>query len=743
MIGWLLVSLKKSPRLLGAIAISWVFLVAAIAFLWHLGSVGLIDETEPKFVEAARQMAITGDWITPYFNDATRFDKPPLIYWLMAIGFKTIGVNTWAARLPSALSAMVLVGLMFYTLQNFAQNLGSFPQLLHKSPTQSHADQLEKTDTIRRQLQPWLSATIASTILALTPQIIAWARTGVSDMLLTASIGAAMLSFFCAYAHKDRPKPQTLWYFAFYVFLALGTLDKGPVAIVLPGLAIIPFLLYVGNLRSVLRESRLIPGTLLYLLITVPWFAAVTWVHGKAYTDTFFGHHNFERFTNVVDNHAAPWYFYFVIVLAAFLPFSIYLPLAIARLKFWRRRFWQQQSRSQQLGLFAWFWFASVFIFFSISVTKLPSYVLPLMPAAAILVGLLWSEIMIQPIAKQVYQLNMDRDLGLHSGSNLASQSALESGQSAQSLASLKLERSPDTTDITANQATGITTDGATASVQNELESADLNQPTNQPETRSLSNSTNSVNQLGLVISAIVNVMILFVLAWAGWQVTNLIGQDSAAPDLQQVLQSSGAPTLSGIIWLVAAIAGVVILITRKWQHLPIVNIMASLAFTIVLVGIALFVLDNQRQLPLRQLSAQVISLSKPQEELVMLGLTKGSVNFYSDRRHVYFVEEPPEIDAVISEIAAKSNPAANKQSSSESSPIPNAAINSEPNRHNLPQPDTFLLLTNDSELGLSGLAIEQVEHQELATAGVYRLIRLPVTIETNRKTTKPSPEAN
>jgi 4-amino-4-deoxy-L-arabinose transferase-like glycosyltransferase len=724
MIGQLLRLLKKQPRLAWAIATCWVFLVAAIAFLWHLGSVGLIDETEPMFVESARQMAITGDWITPYFNDATRFDKPPLVYWLMAIGFKTIGINTWAARLPSALSAMALVGLLFYTMQQFGV-LPLISKSLTKSstfPTTDHPDQSDRDtqvnslnsldpetsnsnlpptsssieqesdldhdfdlsggsepeseaiattstatqqaeDTIRRQLQPWLSATIAATILALTPQVIVWARAGVSDMLLTACIGASMLCFFWAYAQKDRPKSQLRWYVAFYVFLALGTLDKGPVAIVLPGLAIIPFLLYVGNFRSVLRESRLILGTILYLLITVPWFAAVTWIHGSAYIDTFFGHHNISRFTSVVDNHAAPWYFYFLIVLGGFIPFSIYLPLAIARLKFWRRSFWQQQSRSQQLSLFAWFWFASVFIFFSISITKLPSYVLPLMPAAAILVGLLWSEVMIQPVAQHLKQLNFG--------------TVENSG------------RSPAPTQIPAQNA------------------PELNATIANPD-----NSPSSNNRIGLAISAIINILIFFALAWAGWQVANLIGQDSAAPDLQQVLQNSGAPMLSGMIWLVAAIAGVVILITRKWQHLPIVNILASLAFTIVVVSIALFVLDNQRQLPLRQLADVIKNQAQPQEEVVMLGLTKGSVNFYSDRRHIYFVEQPEEVDTVIDQIEAETNSTHNGKDSQRSR--------------------TFLLLTNDSELALSGLDIDQVEHEELATAGVYRLIRLPVAIPTN-----------
>jgi len=98
------------------IAILIVILTALIAFFYQLGNIGLIDKTEPMFVEAARQMVITGDWLTPYWNDATRFDKPPLIYWLMAISFKIFGINEMAARLPSALFGLLTVLLVFYLI---------------------------------------------------------------------------------------------------------------------------------------------------------------------------------------------------------------------------------------------------------------------------------------------------------------------------------------------------------------------------------------------------------------------------------------------------------------------------------------------------------------------------------------------------------------------------------------------------------------------------------------------------
>jgi hypothetical protein len=94
----------------------WLLFLSTLAFLWNLGATNLVDETEPLFAEASRQMTITGDWITPYFNEQTRFDKPPLIYWTQAIAYLLIGVNEWAVRLPSALSAIGLMGLLFYTL---------------------------------------------------------------------------------------------------------------------------------------------------------------------------------------------------------------------------------------------------------------------------------------------------------------------------------------------------------------------------------------------------------------------------------------------------------------------------------------------------------------------------------------------------------------------------------------------------------------------------------------------------
>ena len=398
---------KRSIALL-LLSLLWLCAIASLAFLWNLGNIGLVDETEPLFAEAARQMTVTGDFITPYFNGDTRFDKPPLVYWLMAVAYRAIGVNEWAVRLPSALSAIALTCLGFYTLSkqegsSATDSVTDLTDVGKKEEGKRHeeAEKFSHSPNLPLFLStPWIGAAL----IALNPQTIAWGRTGVSDMLLVACMCSALLAFFLGYTlEEEREKAgfstvsisrfPNQWYLTFYVLIALAILTKGPVGIVLPALIVGSFSLYLGNFRQLWREMRPVSGILIILAIALPWFILVILANGQTYIDSFFGYHNFQRFTQVVNRHSAPWYFYFFVVLLGFAPWSIYLPLAIARTRFWQRSYWRRQPRSAQLSLFALFWFCCIFGFFTISVTKLPSYVLPLMPASAILVTLLWGDI--------------------------------------------------------------------------------------------------------------------------------------------------------------------------------------------------------------------------------------------------------------------------------------------------------------------------------------------------------------
>ncbi|MBD1829801.1 glycosyltransferase family 39 protein [Microcoleus sp. FACHB-61] len=393
-------SKRIAPKLLSLL---WLCAIAWVGFLWNLGNIGLVDETEPLFAEAARQMTLTGDWITPYFNGETRFDKPPLIYWLMAVAYRTLGVNEWAVRLPSALCAIGLTCLGFYTLSKEEGRRKEEEGRGDEEEGKFFPTQNSKLKTPRLPLffsTPWIGAAL----IALNPQTIAWGRTGVSDMLLVGCMCSALLAFFLGYTLEEQREQAEFstvspsrfpnkWYLTFYVLIALAILAKGPVGIVVPALIVGCFGLYLGNFRQLWREMRPVSGILIILAIALPWYIFVILDNGQTYIDSFFGYHNFQRFTGVVNKHSAPWYFYFFVVLVGFAPWSIYLPVAIARTRFWQRSYWRRQPRSAQLSLFALFWFGCIFGFFTIAVTKLPSYVLPLIPAAAILVTLLWSDI--------------------------------------------------------------------------------------------------------------------------------------------------------------------------------------------------------------------------------------------------------------------------------------------------------------------------------------------------------------
>ena len=331
-------SWHKYPQSCWLFSCLWLLFLSCFAFLGHLGSTGLVDETEPLFAEAARQMTVTGDWITPYYNGEPRFDKPPLIYWLMAIGYQVIGVNEWAVRLPSALAAIALVIFGFYTFRYFGF-------ATPKDARQVNSQQ----DIIKRQL--WLSAWIGSALMAFNVHTIIWARTGVSDLLLTGCMGTALFCFFWGYVKSEKkvkswfsfPHP---WYLSFYISITLAVLTKGPVGIVVPGLIIFTFLIYTGTFWSVLAEMSLLWGGAIFLVLTIPWYIAVTLANGQAYLNSFFGLHNFQRFTDVVNGHDAPWYFLFSDYPVVICPLvSIFTFSDRSRLRFWQVSFWRQQPR--------------------------------------------------------------------------------------------------------------------------------------------------------------------------------------------------------------------------------------------------------------------------------------------------------------------------------------------------------------------------------------------------------------
>ena len=351
--------LLNSKKRLATLLIVLIF--GIIIFILDLGTTGLVDETPPLFAAAARAMSESGDWLTPKVNGIFRFDKPPLIYWLMGFFYSLPKIEIWdslgtlSARLPSSLGSLFLMLMI-------ADTLFCWPQKGDKQ---------------------FFTPIAGSLGFALSPLIIIWSRTAVSDALLTGTLGISLLLFWRRMASENNDKCIAAW-----AFLGFAILTKGPVAFVLATLTITFFLIIQKDWRSLLNKINPKKGFLITILISVPWYVLELLREGRPFWDNFFGYHNFQRYTSVVNNHSEPiWFFLYIMILAS-LPFTpfLYHGIFIAFREF-LKSLKESCGVPDSLYTYSLCWLSAVLIFFSISATKLPSYWLPAIPAAAILIS--------------------------------------------------------------------------------------------------------------------------------------------------------------------------------------------------------------------------------------------------------------------------------------------------------------------------------------------------------------------
>ena len=352
-------------------------LLGLILFVWQLGSTGLVDETPPLFAAAARAMAETGDWLVPRVNGLPRYDKPPLVYWLMGLGYALPGqswwnpLGTWAARLPSALGTVAVMLALADTLLRWPQ-----PGTVRRGPSTARGS----------PAAAGITALTAALAFALSPLVLLWGRIAVSDALFTAMVAISLLLAWRTYAD-----PAGRWWHAWLV-LGLAVLTKGPVAVVLMGLTLLAFAVLQRDASGLLARLRVLPGLLLTALVAVPWYALTLAVEGRPFWDSFFGYHNLQRFTSVVNDHLQPWWFFLPVLVIASLPATPLLLLGLGRsLAPLRPRPGLEggaRPPSESLARFCSCWLLAVFVFFTVAATKLPSYWLPATPAAGVLIAL-------------------------------------------------------------------------------------------------------------------------------------------------------------------------------------------------------------------------------------------------------------------------------------------------------------------------------------------------------------------
>ena len=316
-------------------------------FLLGLQLVGLVGADEPRYAQVAREMLARHDWVTPVLYGHPWLEKPPLYYWGAMLAYKGAGgVSDTAARIPSAVLSSLLVIFIYVWSRRFRRGM-----------------QLD-----------------AALITASAAIIIGFGRSASTDMPLTAMFTAAMLSWYGWYLSERRA-----WLLGFYFFSGLATLAKGPVAVFLAGLVIVAFAALRRDGRLLLRTLSPI-GIALYLAVTAPWFVAVQHANPEFFR-VFFLQHNLERFTSNLYHHPEPFWFYLPVALLALVPWTVFVIAAVIdAMRDWRFSA-QQPAGEEDLRTYLALWFLLPIVFFSFSQSKLPGYILPAIPAGAILLA--------------------------------------------------------------------------------------------------------------------------------------------------------------------------------------------------------------------------------------------------------------------------------------------------------------------------------------------------------------------
>ena len=319
-------------------------LTAAVAFvlLYKLGSVALFEPDEGRNAEKAREILLLNDWITPHENFYPVLDKPIFFYWLIALFYQLFGVSEWTARLPSLLSAFGCVFLIY----RFS----------------------------RAYWGRWV-ALWSALILVTSVEFFILARTVIFDMPLTFCETVALLAFYEAEQSENRRRRAALC-LAMYLALGAGTLIKGLVALVIPGIVFFLFIL-LRRRWQILRRIYLIPGAGVFLAVVLPWYLQAE-ARNPGYLNYYLWAEHFGRYTTASFDRSEPWYYFIGVALVGFFPWTLVLPWIIKNL--WRRS-WDDKT------VYLVLWVSVPLLFFSASHSKLPHYILPIFAALSILAG--------------------------------------------------------------------------------------------------------------------------------------------------------------------------------------------------------------------------------------------------------------------------------------------------------------------------------------------------------------------
>ena len=332
------------PRWTTALHVVGLILLCYLLFGAFINQRALWDVDEGMHAVTSKVMVTTGDWVTPYFNGEKFYDKPPLYNWLAAVAFLLFGFTEWAARLPAVLLGTGTVLLTYWGGQ---------------------------------QLFNARAGLLSAMILATSILFIVLSQVVVHDIALTFCVTGALLLFFRGY---QAPAVRARCWYAGYICMGLGIVAKGPLGLLLPGMIVGAFLVFRREL-ALIKEMRLVRGLLIVLAIGLPWYVLMA-MRNADFAEYFVGKQLLASFVAGGETrHPKPLYYYLPVLIGGLFPWSFLAPAALRRP--------QQPETTPANGsrLFLLLWAGLVFVFFSVAASKLRTYILPMFPAAALLIG--------------------------------------------------------------------------------------------------------------------------------------------------------------------------------------------------------------------------------------------------------------------------------------------------------------------------------------------------------------------
>jgi len=368
---------SRKPTSTHLLNLTLLTLLAGLLLFLGLGSMGLTDRDEGRNAEAGREMFETGDWVSPTFNYEPRFAKPALVYWLMSISYSLFGVDEFSARLPSAIFGLGSIVLQYLFVSRFC---GAVVGLF------------------------------AALMLLLNLEMIGLSRMALTDSVLIFLTTLSLFSFWLGFHGHDR---ERRWRWMVYVGMALATLTKGPVGCLVPLVTISLYLTVTSQWRRFWRQGAPLAGTILFAALALPWYVMMWSLHGTEYAASAEAN-TVGRFFNPMEGHGFTILFYVPVLLLGFFPWSGWLPCAwYQAYRTWRKAKTQtstkdsksrvmQDEMSPDLEWFAALWLLGILLFFTLSSTRLPHYIGPLFPAAALLTAAYWHRSLLHPETKGI-----------------------------------------------------------------------------------------------------------------------------------------------------------------------------------------------------------------------------------------------------------------------------------------------------------------------------------------------------